>query len=165
MERGLERPKVKDILTQNAIALRDDFTTMDAVAAFNKHRISSAPVVNFKNEVVGFFSEGDLVKCLGNCLFYDERKWETVSNLMTTAVQSANPEWDVFELENFFVKNRLRSAPVIDSQGRLSGIVTRRDALQALEDLARKRENYKEKIKQPVELDLRERITSAFDFN
>lgn len=164
MDRGLELPKVKDILVTKAVALREEFTTMDAVAAFNKYRISSAPVLNEKDEVVGFFSEGDLIKCLGNCLFYDEKKWESVSNLMTTEVKSASPEWDIFELENFFMKNHLRSAPVLDSHAHLVGIVTRRDALVALEKIAEEREGYREKVKKPVELNLREKVISAFDY-
>lgn len=69
MKRGLEVPKVQDILTKKVIAFRPDFSTLDAIKGFNQFRISSAPVVNESNEVVGFLSEGDSIKCLGNCLF------------------------------------------------------------------------------------------------
>lgn len=158
MERKLEIPKVKDILIEKVIAFKPEFTTVDATKWFNEYRISTAPVVNDQNEVIGYLSESDCIKCLSNCLYFDESRNRTIDLIMSKDVSMAEGEWDVFELEDFFVSNHLRSAPVIDSKNHLIGIVTRRDVLMALEKCMEGRQEYKKDIKTPVELDMRERI-------
>lgn len=158
MDRKLETPKVKDILVTKVIVFRPDFTPFDAIRNFNKYRISTAPVVNDQNEVIGYLSESDCIKCLSNCLFYDETRNRTIDHIMSKQVAIAENNWDMFELESFFIANHLRSAPVVDNENHLVGIVTRRDALLALEKCMEEREEYKKEIKTPVELNMRERI-------
>tara|TARA_R110002072_G_scaffold64203_1_gene159152 strand:+ start:130673 stop:131170 length:498 start_codon:yes stop_codon:yes gene_type:complete len=163
MDRKLETPKVKDILIKKVIAFRPDFTSFDAIRSFNESRISTAPVVNDQNEVIGYLSESDCIRCLSNCLFFDESRYRTIDLIMSKKVAIAESQWDIFELENFFVTNHLRSAPVVDSENHLVGIVTRRDALIALQKCMEEREEYKKDIKTPVELNMKERIKMIVD--
>jgi len=158
MDRKLETPKVEDILVKNVIAFRPDFDSFDAIKYFNEYKISTAPVVNDENEVIGFLSESDCIKCLSNCLFYDEARNRTIDLIMSKDVAVAESAWDIFKLETFFVSNHLRCAPVVDSENHLIGIVTRRDALLALEKCMKGREEYKKEIKTPVELNMQLRI-------
>ena len=158
MDRGLNIPKVRDILNKKVIALETDFSVLDVVHIFNKFRISSAPVVNTEKEVVGYISEIDFLNCLGSCLFFDESRNPTIASIMATNVQHANSEWDIFELDKFFFNNHIRSAPVIDSGNHLAGIITRRDALRALEEIIKKRDGYKKEIKKPIDLSPSNRI-------
>ena len=158
MDRKLEIPTVKDILIRKVIAFKPDFTSVDAIRYFNKYKISTAPVVNESNEVIGYLSESDCIKCLSNCLFYNETRNRTIDLIMSENVAVAESSWDIFELESFFVSNHLRSAPVVDSGNHLVGIVTRRDALLALEKCMEGRQEYKSEIKTPVELNMQERI-------
>ncbi len=158
MDRKLDIPKVKDILVTKVVAFKPSFTSFDAIRNFNKFRISSAPVVNDNNEVVGYLSESDCIKCLSNCLFYDEARNRTIDLIMVKKVALAEINWDLFELESFFLSHHLRSAPVVDSDNHLVGIVTRRDALLALEKCFDERQEYKREIKSPIELNMKERI-------
>ena len=160
MDRKLETPTVGDILVKKVIAFTPDFTSFDAIKSFNKYRISTAPVVNDQNEVVGYLSESDCIRCLSNCLYYDETRNRTIDLIMSKKVAVAESSWDIFALEFFFISNNLRSAPVVDSENHLVGIVTRRDALLALQKCIEGRSEYKNeiKIKIPVELDMGERI-------
>lgn len=157
-DRKLDTPKIKDILTEKVIALDPSFSAFQAIGIFNKYRISAAPVVNSKNEVVGFLSESDCIKCLSNCLFYDESRDQSIDMIMSEKVACAKLDWDIFELESFFVSNHLRSTPVVDSENHLVGIVTRRDALIALEKCIEGRREYKEQIKTPIELNMQQRV-------
>lgn len=161
MDRGLDVPMVKDILIKNVIAFSSESSPLDAIRGFNKYKISSAPVINDKQEVIGFLSESDTIRCISNCLFYDEKRNPLVETIMSKEIFKANPEWDVFELENFFVSKHIRTAPVVDSENHLVGIVTRRDALHALEKVLHVREEYKKEIKTPVELNLQDKLKMA----
>lgn len=102
MDRQLETPKVKDIFIKKVIAFRPDFTIFDAIRNFNKFNISAAPVVTENNEVIGYLSESDCIKCMSNCLFYDEARNDTIDLIMNKNVALAESEWDIFELESFF---------------------------------------------------------------
>ena len=158
MNRGLEIPKVKDILIRKVIAFKPDFTNIDVIQAFNEHRISSAPVINESNEVIGYLSESDSIKCMGNCLFFDEQRNPTIESIMSKNVLLANSDWDIFELDHFFIQNHIRSAPVVDSSNHLQGIVSRRDALKALEKIMKERSDYKKGIQEPIELNMYDKI-------
>jgi predicted transcriptional regulator len=149
---------VKDILINKVFALKPDFSSFDAIKFFNKNKISSAPVVNESNEVIGYLSESDCIKDLSNSLFYDETSSRAICHIMSNKVAIAECEWGIFELESFFVANHLRSAPVVDSKNHLVGIITRSDALVALEKCLEKRQEYKSEIKNPVELNMREQV-------
>lgn len=158
-DRKLETPKVRDILNKKVIALTPDFTILDAIQALNKYRISTAPVVNALNEVIGYLSEGDCIKSVTNSLYYDQSMGKNIDTIMSTKVAYAEEEWDIFELEVFFESRCLRSVPVVDSENHLVGVVTRRDVLIALVECADGRETYKKLIKTPVELNTQERIS------
>lgn len=153
-----DSPKVKDFLTEEVIAFGLDFTLVDILKNFNKYRISSAPVVNDEWEVIGFLSEKDFIKCLSNNLFYDESQNCNVEAIMSKSVETANGDWDVFELVHLFLEKNLRSVPVVDSKNHLLGIVTRRDALKALEKLMDGFEEHKSELKTPFELNLKEQV-------
>lgn len=113
MHKKIDTPKVKDILTKRVIGLRPEFTSLDAIRIFNKYRISSAPVINERRRVIGYLSEGDCMKCISNSLFYDESRGCTIDLIMRREVSVAEIEWNVFELEGFFISKDLRSAPVL----------------------------------------------------
>jgi predicted transcriptional regulator len=157
MNRGLNIPKVKDLLTGEIVALQAHFSLNDVVKIFNSYRIYSAPVVNDENEVIGYFSENDSIKSLGNSVFYDEQKNPSIESIMSTVVYTVNPEWDVFELDSFFVSRGIGSAPVIDHNNRLLGVITRRDVIKALGKIVLERADYKKQIKDPVKLSSNQR--------
>lgn len=163
MDRNLETPYVRDILCEKIIAFFPDFTSFDAISTFNKFRISSAPVINLKNEVIGYLSESDCIKSVSNSLYYDESRGQCIDKIMSRKIFYAQLNWDIFELEIFFISKNLRSAPVVDLNGHLVGIVTRREALMALEKCSQGREKYKREIKRPVEINARERIKMIVD--
>lgn len=157
-ERKLETPKVRDILNRKVIALTPDFTIFEAIQALNKYRISTAPVVNSQNEVIGYLSESDCIKSVTNSLYYDQNIGQNIETIMTRNIAFAEEDWDIFELEVFFETKCLRSVPVVDSENHLVGVVTRRDVLTALVKCTDQRENYKELIKTPIELNTKERV-------
>lgn len=158
MDRNLEVPKVKDMLTSKVIALKPNFTQSDAIHIFNKYKISTSPVINDDNEVVGYLSESDCLKHTGNSLYFDEKMYSTIDQIMTKKIAVAESEWDLFELENFFISNHLKSAPVVDHENHLIGVVTRSDALMALEKVMHGREDYMKEVKTPIEINMQHRI-------
>jgi len=54
--------KVHQIMTRKPVVLRENSTVADAVALFNKHRISCLPVINGENKPIGIVTWRDLLK-------------------------------------------------------------------------------------------------------
>lgn len=53
-----------------------------------------------------------------------------VSSIMTTDVITVRPETSIRELAELFVNKRIGSVPVVDAEGKLSGIVTESDLIE-----------------------------------
>jgi CBS-domain-containing membrane protein len=146
-------------MTRKVIVLTTHDSLFEAMSYLNRFRISSAPVVNFDNQVVGYVSDEDCLSKLSNSFFFDEGWTVKVGQIMSKHVQTVPETLDVFELGSFFYKNHLHHAPVVDASDHLIGIVTRRDTLRALEKLIGTSENEREPRREmPREISLQDRI-------
>lgn len=114
---------IRDYMTPypKTLALRD--TLKDAAQLFFKYRINGAPIVNDANEVCGLFTNAHLVEAIINNTPFQL----PVSELMTKNVITVTPENTLEEAWQIPV-SRL---PVVSSENKLVGILTRRDFLAA----------------------------------
>lgn len=84
----------------------------------------SVPVIDGEKIVVGIVSEFDLL----NALAKGRDLYETsISEIMTQPVVSIQEEMTAEELIALFQSRHLIRVPVVDSEGRLLGVVARRD--------------------------------------
>lgn len=127
-------PKVKDIYKKEVKAFYKDQTLLEAIETFNQNFFTAAPVINSIHEVIGYLSESDCLKFMANSLFFDDFV-PTIELSMSKDIICPSLESDIFELETFFVSKGIVSAPILNDQDKLIGIVTRRDVLVALEEL------------------------------
>lgn len=156
-------PTVSDIMVREVICLKTTDNIFTAVSLMRQQRLSSTPVIDEANSVVGFLSEADCLRHLGNMLFFDEGGSMSVGQAMSPQIQGVHPEWDIFKLENFFLTNNLRHAPVINEDRMLIGTVSRHDILKCLESLAKERADYQERKIRPqvTELTISDRMKLA----
>ncbi len=97
-----------------------DTTLSQAVAQLGEKRIGALPVVA-DGEVLGIFSERDLVYCLRD-RGADVLQWP-VSKVMTSPAITAEPTTGVLSALAMMTKRRIRHLPVV-SRGELAGIVS-----------------------------------------
>lgn len=136
--RDLEIPKASEIMTREVVALHPETRTLDAMRVFVGHRISGAPVVDERWRLVGIVSEYDCLRVLTAGQFDDESQEEDepVSAIMTREVVSIPPDLDLFSIAHKFLVRRVRRLPVV-SDGRVVGMVSRRDVLAGIEKIRR----------------------------
>jgi len=60
----ISKIKVKDIMTKDPITVPFDFTVEEAAEVFLKNKISGAPVVDNRGQLVGAITKGDLFRVL-----------------------------------------------------------------------------------------------------
>ena len=121
---------VRDYMTHKVITfdLRDDVA--DIAATLLEHRVLGAPVLNLNKQVVGFVSEQDCIKEMLNTAFHCELT-ATAADIMHPEVLSVDPFMDIGDLAEKMTTNAPKLYPVVQN-GKLLGIITRSDILQAL---------------------------------
>lgn len=147
-------PKVQDIMTRKLIAFGPEFTTIDALKTFNKERIAAAPVVKDEqsNEILGFVTDTDCMNAIANNSFFDDFRVTQLTSVMNTDIKTVKEESNLYEAEAFFKQNHLRHCPVVNKEGHLVGMLSRRDILIALEKIVDTMGLHKEKVKTPLSL-------------
>lgn len=106
---------------------------LDAVRDLLQRGFSGAPVVE-TGRIVGVFSERDALTALAAAHYEDEPPG-TVAQHMRRCFDVVGPTADIYELASVFRDNPIRRVPVVDTQRRLLGIVSRGDVLTLLKQL------------------------------
>lgn len=117
--------KAKDIMTTDVITVKSKTSVYEAVQKLIDHNITGLPVVDDDMNVVGVISEKDMLK-----LLYDlEKEGGTVADYMTETTVSFDPEDNLLDICNCFIKNPFRRVPIL-SDGKLAGIISRSDVIE-----------------------------------
>lgn len=136
MMKKASAPQAQDFMTRKVHTVTPDLSLDEAIGVLRRHKISNAPVVQNDAEghriLVGFLSEGDCLEHLSNEVFFGSpAPQQTVRTMMKLHPVCIEPDMDIFTLASIFVSHRYRHLPVAED-GRLLGIVSRRDILHAL---------------------------------
>lgn len=121
---------VKDHMTRNVVSIAQDLDISTATRYLIEHDISGAPVLDDHGRLVGILTERDCMKVALHAGYHDV-PYGLVSDYMSPGPEYVAPEQNVLNLAEKFVHGRFRRYPVVDN-GRLVGIITRRDVLRAL---------------------------------
>lgn len=57
--------QARDIMIRNVYKVKEDDRVRAVIERFIQHRISGLPVVNDRNEIVGYISDGDIMRYIG----------------------------------------------------------------------------------------------------
>ncbi len=102
-------------------------TEAEMVASFMMDGFGSVPIIDGHNKLLGIVSEFDLLTAL--------RKGKKLNEVTAGEIMTANPlsvtqDTNVMTLIDVLQNNHLIRVPVVDSTGKLIGIVARRDLLR-----------------------------------
>ncbi|MFO7908368.1 MAG: CBS domain-containing protein [Planctomycetota bacterium] len=119
----------RDIMVKRLITLSPETNWHEAAKLLLKHHISGAPVVNEKNELVGMFSEQDMMRALVDAA-YDELPSSELRNYMSCDLYTINEDVDLLSIVQAFQNEKLRRLPVVRER-KLMGQLSRRDVIAA----------------------------------
>lgn len=146
-ERLLRTAKAREIMTRDVAAVRVD-TPLQKVAELMAGRgVSGVPVLDAADRVVGVISEKDFLKAMSSggitsfmglvaeCLRDKGCKAPVIKarqagELMNSPAVTVTEDTPVIEIAALFKEKAINRAPVLDAQGRLTGIVSRGDLLE-----------------------------------
>jgi CBS domain-containing protein len=115
------------IMTADLVTVRPDASIEEAIETLLNQHISGLPVVDDDGRLVGVITEFALL-----AVTYDKRvKDHTVSQHMTREVITVDINDPISRIADLCIVHRVRRVPVM-SEGRLVGLIARRDVLRAL---------------------------------
>jgi CBS domain-containing protein len=123
--------KVCDYMSKNLITFKSDQRIESVIDAIIKHRISGAPVVNEKNELIGIISEGDCIKQISESRYYNmPMDNDNVEKYMVKNVETIDGDMNIFDAANKFLESKRRRFPIVEN-GILVGQISQKDILKA----------------------------------
>ena len=141
--------RVKDVMTDEVVAVRRDASFKEMAARLHQDRVSAFPVIDENRRVIGIVSEDDLLAkealagdhagipaaITGILHHKDCREAEglTAGDLMTHPAVTVKPEYTVEHAARLMYVLRVERLPVVDAGGCLVGIVSRADLLSVFD--------------------------------
>lgn len=144
---------VRDVMTRTVVALGQEAGFKEIARTMKQWKVSALPVLAGEGRVVGVVSEADLLAKeefrgsdprgsdeLGELAGRDKAGAVTAKDLMSAPAVCVHEDATVAEAARIMARRRVKRLPVIDGEGRLRGIVSRRDLLSVFlrddEDIA-----------------------------
>ena len=135
--------RIGDVMTTTAITV-DRITPYKEIARLlAEHRISGLPVLRMGREVVGVVTEADLIREQADTArrlrSSGRRTWRlggppqpalTAGELMTSPAITIGPDATIPAAARLMTAHHVGRLPVVDEDGRLAGIVSRRDLIR-----------------------------------
>ncbi|MBM7863860.1 CBS domain-containing protein [Lentzea nigeriaca] len=132
--------RTRDVMTTGVVVVNPETPAREAARLLADHGYTALPVVDESGDLVGIVSEAELLR---DRLPQDPR-WlvhgeppvarhvpaDLVSEVMTKP-RTVTPNTDLAEVADLMLEHGIRSVPVV-RDGRLAGIVTRRDLLRSI---------------------------------
>jgi len=168
--------RAHQIMTRSVITIAPDATILQAAQTMLQHHVSGLPVVDAAGKLVGIVSEGDFIRrseigtprkrgrwlriLLGDsAVDYVREHGRRVSDVMTSDPVTVSEDATLEQIVDAMETNGVKRLPVM-KDGRLVGLVSRANLMQAVASLARE-------IPDPTADDdhIRNRIIAAIDRN
>jgi CBS domain-containing protein len=142
--------QVRDVMVAPVVTVKPSATVQEVAKLFLDRKISAAPVLDDRGQLVGIVSEGDLLhraevgterhrswwleRFVENDTLaaeYIKAHGRKVSDVMTPGVITASPQTPLYEVASLMEKNAIKRVPILEN-GQLVGIVSRANLLQAV---------------------------------
>ncbi len=153
--------KIQDAMEKEVIKFQVDDRIIDVAGSLRENKISGAPVVDKEDKVVGIISEGDIMRLIEihspninlilpapldlielpvrmkyemDEIAEDMNKAASllIGEIMTKKVVTIKPDADISDAAQLMDTHDVKRLPVVESDGKMVGIITRGDIIGAM---------------------------------
>lgn len=142
--------KTKEIMIKDVTSVSPEISAQEALDLLQKMQISGLPVIDAQNNLVGMFTEKDIlsyilpsyIENVGRFIYQEspkaiKKKFRELSKikvaqLMRREVITTTEDTTLCELARLMVTQKTRRLLVLDKLGKVAGIVARCDVLRAM---------------------------------
>lgn len=133
--------RTRDVMTTDVVVAFPDMAAREAARLLADRGFTALPVVDASGALVGVVGEAELLRDR----LPEDPRWlvhgepveprhapaDVVAQVMTRSPVTVTPNTDLAEVADLMLEHGVRSLPVV-REGRLAGIVTRRDMLRSI---------------------------------
>ena len=164
-----------DVMVRDVVTVRPDTDVAEAIKLLAEHDVSALPVLDDAGNLVGMLSEADLIHRVeigtdkhrawwqeavtgASTLAADFAKshGKKVDEIMTSGAISVSEDTPLSEIAALFERKRIKRVPVV-KDGKLVGIVSRSNLIQALASVVGRMDHHDETDRQ-IRLELMSRL-------
>lgn len=127
----MESIKVKDYMVYQPTTFKADMALSEAVSLLHKEKQIGAPVVDKDCKLVGFISEQECLSYILKGAYHCDLMIK-VSECMRLDVLSVKENDSILDIAELMTQDKPKILPVMDQDGYLLGIITRKEILAAL---------------------------------
>jgi len=117
--------QIENIMQTDVISVKKDTSVYKAMELLRENNITGLPVVDNKMHLVGIITEKDVV----TLLYAVKNEKAKVKEFMTEEVVSFDLNSSMIEICDCFARNHFRRVPILDDEGRVVGIVSKKDII------------------------------------
>lgn len=133
--------RTRDVMTNDVVVVFPETSAREAAHLLAERGFTALPVVDTAGTLVGVVSEAELLRdrlpqdprwlVHGEPVEPRQAPGDVVAEVMVKPTVTVDPNTDLAEVANLMLEHGVRSVPVVH-EGRLAGIVTRRDMLRSI---------------------------------
>lgn len=142
--------KISELMKRDVYTVSDEATIKEVLQMLVDSKTSGLPIVNDRQQVVGFISDGDIMKFIAKqnpriidmtsfiTVWYDTESFDkklfdlmelSVMELATTKLVSVDSDYDIDEVAKVLGEKKIKKVPVLED-GKLVGVISRSDILR-----------------------------------
>ncbi len=135
-DRSLKVPPVTDYMVKKLFTFKPDTPISQVIDSLLEHRITGAPVLNDRGEVVGLIDDKDCLNVLVADVYYNRPgSDDTVATYMSNVMKTISVHANIVDVAHTFLTTPYKRLLVMDDEGKLVGQISRRDILRAIKDM------------------------------
>ena len=115
------------IMTSNVVTASPTDSVKKVIQLLIEKKVSGVPVVDDQKRVLGVVTEYDLILAIATV-----GAGQDIQQIMKKKFSSLLTKTDVEDITDLILTKRFKSFPVIDDDGKLVGVVSRRDVMGEL---------------------------------
>lgn len=129
---------VTEYMVSNLITFTPEMDITEVIDSLLENRITGAPVLNNRNQVVGLIDDKDCLQVLIESVYHNLPISDNkVAHYMTQNMKSISNKDTIVDAANIFLTTKYKRLQVKDEDGKLLGQISRRDILRAIKDLSK----------------------------
>ena len=123
-------------MAKELITFTADTEITEVIDTLLEKRISGAPVLNERDEIIGVIDDKDCLHTIVDSVYHNApiRK-KQVASYMTNVYKTISIDADIVDAANEFLKSTYKRLLVVDHNGKLKGQISRRDILRAIKEV------------------------------
>jgi len=119
---------VQDLMIKDVVTAKKDISVKQCIDILFKMHIASIVIIDEDRKIIGIFTEHDIIRVIAQDIALNT----LLEDVMTTNVVTVSIDSTFAEAKELMRTYRIRRIPVVDSEGKLTGLISFRHIIDEL---------------------------------